>query len=107
MRPRRRRDAAPALLLGPDCDALSGADGLIVEPGTGDLLVPVNYKQRIIRVDADKQITVLAEGGLLQSPASLVMAPAGGAVLIANAAFEASGVDPANAHPALLSLALE
>lgn len=97
----------PTLLLGPDCDALSGADGLIVEPDTGDLLVPINYKQRIIRIDANEQITVLAEGGLLQSPATLVMHPAGDAVLIANAAFEAATTDPANAHPALLSLALE
>ena len=55
---------APALFLGPDCDGLSGADGLVLEPGTGDILVPVNYKQRIIRIDAAKTITVLAEGGL-------------------------------------------
>ncbi|HEY0132656.1 MAG TPA: hypothetical protein VGB85_01215 [Nannocystis sp.] len=98
---------APKLLLGPDCEALSGADGLIVEPNTDNLLVPVNYKQRIIRVDATQQITVLAEGGLLQSPATLVMAPAGDAVLIANAAFETATTDPANAHPALLSLGLQ
>jgi hypothetical protein len=98
---------APKLLLGPDCEALSGADGLIVEPNTDNLLVPVNYKQRIVRVDAAQQITVLAEGGLLQSPASLVMAPAGDAVLIANAAFETATTDPANAHPALLSLELQ
>ncbi len=96
-----------SLLLGPACDALSGADGLTLDPDNGDLLVPVNYKQRIIRVDAAKQITVLAEGGLLQSPATLVMHPSGDAVLIANAAFEAATTDPANAHPALLSLALE
>lgn len=97
----------PALFLGPDCAALSGADGLVIEPKSGDLLVPVNYLQRIIRIDAAKQITVLAEGGLLQSPATLALAPGGDAVLIANAAFEAATTDPANAHPALLSLALE
>ena len=98
---------APALFLGPDCDGLSGADGLVLEPGTGDILVPVNYKQRIIRIDAAKTITVLAEGGLLQSPATLALHPNGSAVLIANAASEAATTDPASAHPALLSLALD
>lgn len=93
--------------LASDCAALSGADGLVVEASTGDLLVPINYLQRIIRVGADKQISVLAEGGLLQSPATLAFAPGGDAVLIANAAFEASTMDPANAHPAILSLSLE
>ena len=98
---------APALFLGPDCDGLSGADGLVIEPGTGDILVPVNYKQRIIRIDASKTVTVLAEGGLLQSPATLASHPDGKSVLIANAAFEAATSDPASAHPALLSLALD
>lgn len=97
----------PALLMGPDCDALAGADGLVIEKATGDLLVPVNYKQRIVRIDAAKTITVLAEGGLLQSPATLAFHPDGNSVLIANAAFEAATSDPATAHPALLKLALE
>jgi hypothetical protein len=90
-----------------DCENLSGADGLIVEPGSGDLLVPVNYLQRVIRVTADKQIEVLADGEPLQSPATLALAPAGDAVLIANAAFEKSTTDPANALPAILSLPLQ
>lgn len=97
----------PSLYLGPDCEALAGADGLVIEPGTGDLLVPVNYRQRVIRVGADRSIEVLAQDGLLQSPATLVMAPGDDAVLIANAAFEATTEDPATAHPALLSLALD
>ncbi|MBL8970219.1 MAG: hypothetical protein JNK56_06555, partial [Myxococcales bacterium] len=45
--------------------------------------------------------------GLLQSPATLALHPNGSAVLIANAAFEAATTDPASAHPALLSLALD
>nr|AYM54587.1 hypothetical protein [Nannocystis exedens] len=93
--------------LATDCAALSGADGLVLEPDSGDLLVPVNYQQRIIRVGADKQITTLAEGGILQSPATLAWAPAGDAVLIANAAFEATTMDPATALPAILSLPIE
>jgi len=97
----------PALFMGPDCDGLSGADGLVIDKDTGDILVPVNYKQRIIRIDAAKTITILAEGGLLQSPATLVYHPDGNSLLIANAAFEAATTDPASAHPALLSLALD
>lgn len=93
--------------LATDCAALSGVDGLVIEPNSGDLLVPINYQQRIIRVGADKQITPLAEGGILQSPATLAWAPAGDAVLIANAAFEATTMDPATALPVILSLPIE
>lgn len=98
---------APALFMGPECDGLSGADGLVIDKDTGDILVPVNYQQRIIRIDAAKNVTILAEGGLLQSPATLVYHPDGDKLLIANAAFEAATSDPATAHPALLSLALD
>nr|AYM52222.1 hypothetical protein [Nannocystis pusilla] len=79
----------------------------MIDPDSGDLLVPVNYQQRIIRVGADKQITTLAEGGILQSPATLAWAPTGDAVLIANAAFEATTMDPGTALPAILSLPIE
>jgi hypothetical protein len=97
---------APEIYLATDCATLSGADGIIVDPHSDDLLVAVNYKNTILRVKPDKSIMKVAEGAPLQSPASLAIDKERDALLITSAAFE-SIMDPAKAKPALVSLPLQ
>ena len=63
---------APAVLAGPDCAALGGADGL-VRDGDG-FLVAVNRQDQIARVTAGGAVSVYATGEALDFPASLVRA---------------------------------
>lgn len=63
---------APAVLAGPDCAALGGADGL-VRDGTG-FLVAVNRQDQIARVSATGDVSIYATGDALDFPATLVRA---------------------------------
>lgn len=96
----------PEIYLPTDCATLSGADGIVVDPHTDDLLVAVNYKNVILRIKADKSMSKAAEGAPLSSPASLAIDEQRDALLITSAAFEAFA-NPANAKPALVSLPLQ
>jgi hypothetical protein len=85
----------PSLLVSHDCAELSGADGLAILPG-GDLVVAVNHLNKLVRVDRDGRVTMLASGEPLDFPASVAFA--GGALYIANFAL----LDAK--HPALLRI---
>lgn len=63
---------APAVIAGPDCAGLGGADGL-VRDGDG-FLVAVNRQDRIARVSAAGEVTEHATGDALDFPASLARA---------------------------------
>jgi len=63
---------APAVLAGPDCAGLGGADGL-VRDGDG-FLVAVNRQDQIARVTSAGAVSVYATGDALDFPASLVRA---------------------------------
>lgn len=65
---------AAAVIAGPDCGALGGADGL-VRDGDG-FLVAVNRQDQITRVAATGEVAVYATGDALDYPASLVRADA-------------------------------
>lgn len=64
---------SPSELVAPDCDRLGGADGLALG-ADGHLYVAVNRQNRIVRVGADGSIQVIAEGGVLDFPASVALA---------------------------------
>jgi hypothetical protein len=97
----------PEIFVDTDCAALSGADGVALDPTTGELIVAVNYQDKIVRVGDDKKITVLAEGDPLQSPASLAVDPASGDLYVTSAAFAALATDPTKAKPSLARLRLK
>ncbi|MDC0740638.1 SMP-30/gluconolactonase/LRE family protein [Polyangium mundeleinium] len=94
----------PEVFLATDCATLSGADGIAVDPSTGDLIVAINYKETILRIGMDKSVKSIASGEPLQSPASLVVDDE--TLYITNAAFAALASDPSKAKPSLAKLAL-
>ncbi|MDI1442642.1 SMP-30/gluconolactonase/LRE family protein [Polyangium sp. 6x1] len=94
----------PEVFLATDCATLSGADGIAVDPSTGDLIVAINYKETILRVGMDKSVKSIASGEPLQSPASLVVEDKN--LYITNAAFAALASDPSKAKPSLVKLTL-
>jgi sugar lactone lactonase YvrE len=59
---------AIAVVAGPDCDALGGADG-IDSDGTS-LIVAMNYQNELARVDDAGRVHAIASGGPLDFPAS-------------------------------------
>jgi sugar lactone lactonase YvrE len=90
---------------GPDCDLLGGADGIVVD-ADGSVLVAVNRQNRIARVSGQGAISVVAEGGVLDFPASLAIRERPErSLLITSFALGAAlaGGDP---QPALVELAL-
>ena len=97
---------APEIVAGPDCDALGGADGLVVD-ADGSLLVALNRLNRIVRVGAGGSVTVVAEGGVLDFPASLAIADVGGerSLLVTSFALATASAGRA-AHPALVAMPL-
>ena len=76
--------------------ALAGADGLVLDSTSNSLIVAVNVKNEIVRVSMTGQITVLASGAPLNSPASVLIDSKSGArrLLITNAAFFGTTSDP-------------
>lgn len=97
----------PKLLVEPDCDTLGGADGL-ARAEDGSLWVAVNRQNRLVRVDPAGKLTTVAEGGVLDFPASLAFGSVGGepSLLITSFALGAalSGGQP---NPALVALPAE
>ena len=96
----------PEVFVASDCAKLSGADGIALDEVTGDLIVAVNYQNKLLRIGKDKSITTLATGEALQSPASLFVDSKEGSVYVTCAAFEALPADPTKAKPSLLKLQL-
>ena len=61
----------PGLFVGPDCNILNGADGVVVDNNDGSMIIAVNKLNKIVKVSMDKKITVLESGGTLDFPASV------------------------------------
>lgn len=96
----------PEVFVATDCAKLSGADGIALDNVTGDLIVAVNYQNKLLRIGMDKTISTIATGDPLQSPASLFVDSKAGSVYVTCAAFEALAADPTKAKPSLLKLQL-
>lgn len=86
-------------------ERLMGADGLTFGPD-GVLYVAVNGQDSIVAISPDGEVTVLAEGGILQNPASLELGSGdeAGNLYITNFAVRRSAGD---ALPGLVRLAVE
>lgn len=61
----------PGLFVGPDCNILNGADGVVVDNNDDSMIIAVNKLNKIVKVSMDKKITVLESGGILDFPASV------------------------------------
>jgi hypothetical protein len=94
-------------ILKEDCASLGGADGLVIDTD-GSFVIAVNAQNEIVRVTPGGQVTVLASGAPLATPASVLFdtnAPAGmRRLLVTNTTF----FTPADAglSPGLLELAV-
>jgi SMP-30/Gluconolactonase/LRE-like region len=92
-------------ILKEDCGSLGGADGLVIDTD-GSFVIAVNAQNKIVRVTPSGQVTVLASGAPLATPASVLFdtnAPAGmRRLLVTNTTF----FTPADAglSPGLLEL---
>lgn len=90
-----------------DCGALGGADGLAIDTD-GTFVIAVNAQNKIVRVTPSGQVTVLASGAPLATPASVLFDTNGAAgarrLLVTNTTF----FTPADAglSPGLLVLPL-
>jgi sugar lactone lactonase YvrE/uncharacterized protein GlcG (DUF336 family) len=84
---------------------LVGADGLTFGPD-GNLYVAVNGQDAIVRVSPEGEITVVAQGGILQNPASLAFGSGdqAGTLYITNAAF---GRSTEEAAPGVVSIQVQ
>jgi len=91
---------SPEVVAGPDCAALAGADGLVVD-GAGDLVVAVNRQNKLVRLASGGRMDVLGRNGALDFPASLTR-DARGVWVTSFALANASSGKPA--HPALLRM---
>jgi hypothetical protein len=88
-----------AVFAGPDCGALAGADGLVVD-AAGALVVAINRQDKLVRL-AKGEPEVIARRGMLDFPASVTRD--GDAVLVTDFALvNASSGKPA--HPGLLRI---
>jgi SMP-30/Gluconolactonase/LRE-like region len=92
--------AGPESTIVEDC-SLAGADGIQVA-SDGSLIVAVNAQNKIVRVTTGGELTVLAEGGPLQTPASIIIQ--GSQLLITNSTFFYAPPDGGTpAEPGLLT----
>jgi hypothetical protein len=91
---------APQVVAGPDCGALAGADGLVVDGG-GDLVVAVNRQNKLVRLASGGRMDVISQNGALDFPASLTR-DASAVFVTSFALANASSGKPA--HPALLRM---
>jgi sugar lactone lactonase YvrE len=84
---------------------LTGCDGIAFDR-RGDLVVAVNAQDSLVSVDPEGAITVLATGGLLDGPSSVVFGATEEdrhTLYITSSAFSrAFGFKPGTPHPALL-----
>jgi hypothetical protein len=64
----------PEVFVGPDCENLAGADGLVIDEIANDLIVAVNKLDKIVNVSIDNRtISTVASAGVLDFPASLAI----------------------------------
>ncbi len=90
-----------------DFDTLAGADGLAFDD-KGTLFVAVNGQDRLVSIDKHGDIDILAQGGLLDAPSSLVFGQNSQnkkTLYISSFAItRAFGIFPGTPHPALLKM---
>jgi sugar lactone lactonase YvrE len=90
-------------------ERLEGADGIAFDKH-GTLYVAVNAQDRLAAIDEDGGITILAEAGLLDGPASLAFGVCGRdkkTLYVANLAFSrAFGLIPGTPRPSLVRLSV-
>ena len=89
-----------SVFVGPDCNNLEGADGLVIDQD-GNFLVAANRINKLVRVKRDRSITVIESGGLLDFPASLAFSGDHSSLYITNLALISSQ------NPSLLRLKLQ
>jgi sugar lactone lactonase YvrE len=98
--------AGTASILKEDCASLGGADGLVIDTD-GSFVVAVNAQNKIVRVAATGQeVTVLASGAPLATPASVLFdtnGPAGARRLLVTSTTFFTPTD-AGLSPGLLEL---
>jgi sugar lactone lactonase YvrE len=63
--------AGTANILKEDCSSLGGADGLVIDTD-GSFVIAVNAQNKIVRLTPSGQVTVLAAGAPLATPASVL-----------------------------------
>jgi hypothetical protein len=73
---------AVAVVAGPSCAELNGADGMTIA-ANGDLIVAVNHQNKLVRVNSAGQVSTLLAGSTLDFPSSLAFAD-DGALYISN-----------------------
>jgi sugar lactone lactonase YvrE len=61
------------ILVGPDCE-LAGLDGLVIDD-EGQLLIAVNKQDQMMRISPEGVVEILADGSILDNPASLKIDP--------------------------------
>lgn len=66
----------PETIAGPDCE-LAGLDGIVLDDD-GSLIAAINRSNRLVRITADGDVSVLAEGPPLDFPASVAITDDGG-----------------------------
>ena len=90
-----------------DFDNLAGADGLAFDE-RGTLFVAVNGQDRLASISKWGNVNIIAEGGLLDAPSSLVFGQSGfnkKTLYISSFAItRAFGIFPGTPHPALLKM---
>jgi hypothetical protein len=64
------RAGTPTVVAGPDCERLSGADGLTVD-GDGNFIVAANHLNALVRIDRKGHIETLFHGPPFDFPASV------------------------------------
>jgi hypothetical protein len=92
---------APTLAVGPDCAALAGADGLTID-SRGDFIVAVNRQNKVVRVATTGAVDVVAAGGSVDFPASVVWS---GKTMISTSFALANASSGKPARPGLLAIA--
>lgn len=92
----------PEVFVAPNCAVLGGADGVTLAPD-GALYVAVNRQDRVVRVAPDRTLTTVAEGGVLDFPASLAVR---GSSLVVTSFALGRAQKGANPKPALVSVPL-
>jgi len=90
-----------AVMAGPDCAALGGADGLVRDADGHGFLVAVNRQDQIARVTAKGEVAVYATSDALDFPASLARA---GSRWIGTSFAFANAVAGTAPHPGLFAL---
>lgn len=95
----------PEVVVGPACAQLEGADGLLVTP-TGDWLVTANRLNKLLRVSASGQITVLHSGAPLDFPSNIAVRD-DGTLVIANFALMSAQNVALRAFPGVVALPCE